>query len=70
MAQKQLKIGAILSGDGTTQNGWRDPDLPGDASVNIDWYIENAQKAAAAKLPTLDPCVHHERHDSTTCLCL
>lgn len=49
MAQKQLKLGAILSGVGTTQNGWRDPDLPGDASVNIDWYIDNARKAEAAK---------------------
>ncbi|HYP97515.1 MAG TPA: LLM class flavin-dependent oxidoreductase [Polyangiaceae bacterium] len=49
MAERQLKLGAILSGVGTTQNGWRHPDLPGDASVNIDWFIENAQKAEAAK---------------------
>ena len=44
MAERQLKLGAILSGVGTTQNGWRHPDLAGDASVNIDWFIENAQK--------------------------
>ena len=49
MAERQLRLGAILSGVGTTQNGWRHPDLPGDASVNIDWFIENAQKAEAAK---------------------
>ncbi len=49
MTERQLKLGAILSGVGTTQNGWRHPDLPGDASVNIDWFIENAQKAEAAK---------------------
>jgi FMN-dependent oxidoreductase (nitrilotriacetate monooxygenase family) len=46
---KQLKLGAILSGVGTTQNDWRHPDLPGDASVNIDWYIDAARKAEAAK---------------------
>lgn len=49
MAERQLKLGAILSGVGTTQNGWRHPDLPGDVSVNIDWFIENAQEAEAAK---------------------
>src|SRR6187549_2213717 len=49
MTERQLKLGAILSGVGTTQNGWRHPGLPGDASVNIDWFIENAQKAEAAK---------------------
>jgi len=46
---RQLHLGAILSGVGTTQNDWRHPDLPGDASVSIDWYIENARKAEAAK---------------------
>ncbi|MET0361047.1 MAG: LLM class flavin-dependent oxidoreductase [Sphingobium sp.] len=48
-AQRQLHLGAILAGVGTTQNGWRHPDLPGDASVNIQWFIENARKAEAAK---------------------
>src|SRR6187402_22975 len=47
--QRQLKLGAILSGVGTTQNAWRHPALPGDASISIDWYIENARKAEAAK---------------------
>jgi FMN-dependent oxidoreductase (nitrilotriacetate monooxygenase family) len=49
MAERHLKLGAILSGVGTTQNGWRHPGLPGDASVDIDWFIANAQKAEAAK---------------------
>jgi FMN-dependent oxidoreductase (nitrilotriacetate monooxygenase family) len=47
--KRQLHLGAILSGVGTTQNGWRHPDLPGDASVDIDWFIANARKAEAAK---------------------
>ncbi len=48
-APRQLKLGAILAGVGTTHADWRDPDLPGDASVNIDWYVEQARKAEAAK---------------------
>jgi FMN-dependent oxidoreductase (nitrilotriacetate monooxygenase family) len=32
-----------------TASSWRDPALPGDASVNIDWYIEQARLAEAAK---------------------
>ncbi|RZK02791.1 MAG: LLM class flavin-dependent oxidoreductase [Novosphingobium sp.] len=47
--QRKLHLGAILSGVGTTQNDWRHPDLPGDASVDIDWYIANARLAEAAK---------------------
>jgi FMN-dependent oxidoreductase (nitrilotriacetate monooxygenase family) len=46
---RQLHLGAILAGVGTTQNGWRHPDLPADASVDIDWYIANAKRAEAAR---------------------
>jgi len=46
---RQLKLGAILSGVGTDQSSWRDPNLPGDASIDIGWYIENARLAEAAK---------------------
>src|SRR6202044_2114287 len=49
MSKRDLKLGAILTGVGTTQEGWRHPDLVGDASVDIDWYRENARKAEAAK---------------------
>ncbi|MDF8334355.1 NtaA/DmoA family FMN-dependent monooxygenase [Novosphingobium cyanobacteriorum] len=47
--QRQLHLGAILEGVGTDQHSWRDPDLPGDASVDIDWYIRNAKLAEEAK---------------------
>ncbi len=43
-----LRLGAILSGVGIGQNDWRHPDLPGDASVDIDWYIAQARRAEAA----------------------
>jgi FMN-dependent oxidoreductase (nitrilotriacetate monooxygenase family) len=46
---RQLKLGAILSGVGTDQTSWRDPALPGDASIDIGWYIENARLAEAAR---------------------
>jgi hypothetical protein len=46
---RQLHLGAILAGVGSSQNDWLHPDLPGDASVNIDWYIESARRAEAAK---------------------
>jgi len=46
---RQFHLGAILSGVGIDQNSWRHPDLPGDASVDIDWFIANARKAEAAK---------------------
>jgi FMN-dependent oxidoreductase (nitrilotriacetate monooxygenase family) len=50
MAQdRQLHLGAILEGVGTDQFSWRDPDVPGDASIDIDWYIENARLAEEAK---------------------
>jgi FMN-dependent oxidoreductase (nitrilotriacetate monooxygenase family) len=47
---RQLRLGAILTGVGTTQNDWHDPALPADASIEIDWYIAQARKAEAAKL--------------------
>lgn len=48
MTNRTLHLGAILEGVGTDQNGWRDPALPADASISIDWYIENAKKAEAS----------------------
>jgi len=46
---RQLKLGAILEGVGADHSSWRDPDLAGDASIDIGWYIENARLAEAAK---------------------
>jgi len=46
---KHLRLGAILSGVGTTQHAWRAPDLPKNASIDIQWYIQQEKKAEAAK---------------------
>ena len=48
-AARQLHLGAILEGVGADHQSWLDPDLPGDASIDIDWYIANARAAEAAK---------------------
>ena len=49
MGSRALKLGAVLTDVGTTQNDWRNPDVPGDASVSIDWYCESARRAESAK---------------------
>jgi FMN-dependent oxidoreductase (nitrilotriacetate monooxygenase family) len=47
-AKRQLHLGAILEGVGADHTSWLDPDLPGDASIDIGWYIDNARAAEAA----------------------
>jgi len=42
---RQLHLGAILEGVGADHASWHDPALPGDASIDIDWYIANARAA-------------------------
>jgi FMN-dependent oxidoreductase (nitrilotriacetate monooxygenase family) len=46
-----LKLGVVPTGVGGPgdSNRWLDPDIPLDASVNIDWYIDVARQAEAAK---------------------
>ena len=48
--QRQLKLGAILMGVGGPgqHDVWKNPEIPGDASINIGWYIERARQAEAA----------------------
>ncbi|MDX3899408.1 MAG: LLM class flavin-dependent oxidoreductase [Sphingobium sp.] len=51
MTNRQLKLGLVPTGVGGPgdSNRWLDTDIPLDASVNIDWYIDVARKAEAAK---------------------
>lgn len=49
MSERQLHLGAILTGVGNDQYNWRHPDVPGNASIDINWYIEQAKLAEAAK---------------------
>jgi FMN-dependent oxidoreductase (nitrilotriacetate monooxygenase family) len=47
MTRRRLKLGAVLVGvgDGSTPELWRHPDIPTDASVDIDWYVRQAREA-------------------------
>jgi len=49
--KRQLKLGAITTGVGGPGQPylWLDEDLPVDASVSIDWYIEQARLAEEAR---------------------
>jgi FMN-dependent oxidoreductase (nitrilotriacetate monooxygenase family) len=51
MSSRQIKLGAVVMGAGGPgqHHQWLDPEIPGDASVNISWYIEQARHAEAAK---------------------
>jgi FMN-dependent oxidoreductase (nitrilotriacetate monooxygenase family) len=49
--KRQLKLGAVTMGAGGPGQHylWLDSDIPGDASVDVNWYIEQARLAEAAK---------------------
>ncbi len=49
--KRQLKLGAVTMGAGGPGQHyqWLDPEIPGDASVNISWYIEQARLAEEAR---------------------
>lgn len=47
--RKEIKLGAILHGVGGGTSAWRHPDARPDASVNIDYYTHQVQKAEAGK---------------------
>jgi FMN-dependent oxidoreductase (nitrilotriacetate monooxygenase family) len=49
--RRQIVFGAVVTGVGGPGhfNTWRDSEIPGDASIDIRWYIEQAQLAERAK---------------------
>jgi FMN-dependent oxidoreductase (nitrilotriacetate monooxygenase family) len=51
MTTRYLKFGALPVGVGGPgqQNDWLSPEIPGDAGVNIGWYIELARRFEAAR---------------------
>jgi FMN-dependent oxidoreductase (nitrilotriacetate monooxygenase family) len=48
---RQLKLGAVLLGVGGPgqQNTWLSPEIPGDASVTVGWYIDRARQLEQAR---------------------
>jgi FMN-dependent oxidoreductase (nitrilotriacetate monooxygenase family) len=51
--KKKLKLAANIDGTGWNFVGWQHPDMPSDASENIDYYVQQAQLAESAKFDTL-----------------
>lgn len=47
--RKKLKLGAIIHGVGGNIAGWRHPEVPADASVNLDFYKSQALTAERGK---------------------
>ncbi|MDQ8736960.1 LLM class flavin-dependent oxidoreductase [Paenibacillus sp. LHD-38] len=47
--RKQIKFGALIHGVGGNVSAWRHPEVPADASVNFQFYTQQAQKAEAGK---------------------
>lgn len=47
--QRKLRLGAILHGAGGNLAGWRHPDAVADASVNFNFYKQQAIKAEEGK---------------------
>jgi FMN-dependent oxidoreductase (nitrilotriacetate monooxygenase family) len=55
MAKRQIKLGVVPYGAGGPGQHklWLDTDLPVDASVSIDWFVEIARQAEAARYDLL-----------------
>ncbi|MDM5214344.1 LLM class flavin-dependent oxidoreductase [Peribacillus sp. NJ4] len=51
--QRKLKFGALIHGVGGSISGWRHPDIQTDASVSLEFYKEQAQKAEEGKFDLL-----------------
>ncbi|MGO4108259.1 LLM class flavin-dependent oxidoreductase [Paenibacillus sp. YAF4_2] len=47
--RKQLRLGAMLHGVGSSTSLWRHPEIPSDASVNFELYKSWVEKAEAGK---------------------
>ncbi|MFC5449323.1 LLM class flavin-dependent oxidoreductase [Paenibacillus aestuarii] len=53
MAQRTLRLGANLNGVGNSISFWRHPDVPVNASVDIEFYKQQARKAEEGKFDLL-----------------
>lgn len=51
--RRQIKLGATIQGAGTTQSGWKHPEVALNASVDFGHYKQVAQKAEAGKFDFL-----------------
>ena len=47
--KRQIKFGAMIHGVGGNISGWRHPEVQTNASVSLDFYKQQAQKAEEGK---------------------
>jgi FMN-dependent oxidoreductase (nitrilotriacetate monooxygenase family) len=47
--QRKIKLGTAITGVGNSKTAWRHPDVRIDASVDVDHYKKEAQRAEAGK---------------------
>src|SRR5690625_7594562 len=45
MMNRQLPLGVMLNGPGSHMNAWKDEQVPKDASVNMEHYIDVTKRA-------------------------
>ena len=50
-SKRQIHLGAVPYGTGGpgSHTLWLDPEIPGDASVDVDWFVQTAQLAERGK---------------------
>jgi len=53
VVERKLKLGGIIDGVGWSYFGWRHPDIPANASENIDFYVEKAIQLESAKFDAI-----------------
>lgn len=53
ITRKKMKLAAIIEGTGWNHTAWQHPEMPADASENIDFYIQQAKLAEDAKFESL-----------------
>ncbi len=52
-SKRALKLGAVIHGVGSSVSAWRHDEVQADASIDIDFYVKQAQRAEAGKFDFL-----------------
>lgn len=47
--KRQIRLGGVLHGVGSSMSAWRHPDIPSDASISLPFYLEQARLAEQGK---------------------
>jgi N-acetyl-S-(2-succino)cysteine monooxygenase len=50
MAPRMMRLGLSIRGYGYHPGAWRDPDVPADATLHVEHYVQNTQTAERGKM--------------------